>query len=292
MLLLLLGSVPPLVGAAAGGGPSDAVLASLTYRGVLEEPVRLQDGRWLGEPFAPGAASRPRVELARNGVVRGDLDGDGRDEAAVLLLESSGGTGLQHHVAVVAGGEDAARNVDTVGVGDRIQVMRFAVEEGRVVLDAVEAGPDDPMCCPTLKMRRRIALQGEALAVEREPLGPVGVEDLGGRTWSLTRLDVTEGRQSDAPITLSFEEGRLAGSAGCNRYGTELTSRGGQQVEVGAIAATRKMCPPDVMADEQGFLARLGRVERFGFVLEDLALSYRLDGRSGTLFFEASEENE
>ena len=72
----------------------------------------------------------------------------------------------------------------------------------------------------------------------------------------------------------------------------ELTSRGGQQVEVGAIASTRKMCPPEVMADEQAFLARLGQVERFGFVLKDLALSYRLDGHSGTLFFEASEETE
>ena len=283
-LLMML----PGAGQAAGDPLSDETLRDLEYRGVAERPVTLDDGRWQGAPYAPDSASRPRVEIARNGIVRGDLDGDGRDEAAVLLLESGGGTGLNHYVAVVAERNGEPRNIATALLGDRVQIMRFSVEAGRLTVEAVVAGPDEPMCCPTQKVRRTLVLAGSQLEDTRETLGSVGLEDLGGQLWQLTRLDSSETPASGEPITLELKDGQLVGSAGCNRYFTAVKSEGGLDLAVGPVGATRRMCAPEVMKDEGAFLERLQQVDRFSFVMGDLALSYRRDGRIGALFFAES----
>ena len=281
MLLLLPGA------ATAGSAFSDEALRNMAYQGVVEQPVTLDDGRWQGAPLEPGTASRPRVELARNGIVRGDLDGDGRDEAAVLLLASSGGTGLFHHVAVVATGDDGPANVATTLLGDRFQIMRFAVEKGRVVVEAVVAGPDDPMCCPTQKLRRTLVLDGTSLTARDEPLGSVSLADLGRSSWRLIRIDGAEIHAVGEAITLELRDGKLVGSGGCNRYSADVTRNVAQDLSVGPVAATRRSCPPEVMAQEEAFLPLLERVDRFGFVMGELVLSYRGTLRAGTLFFAA-----
>ncbi|MGI9592266.1 MAG: META domain-containing protein [Myxococcota bacterium] len=272
---------------------SDETLRKLTYAGLPHEAVRLAGGRWEGPPAAPGAVSRPQVELTRKGIARGDLDGDGRDEAAVLLLESAGGSALNTWLAIVAEREGTARNVATMLLGDRIQIMRFAVADRRVVVEAVVAGADEPLCCPTRKVRRRFALADAALvADEEESLGSVGLADLGGRSWRLARSDGEAAPASDEAITLALVDGNLVGSAGCNRYFTGVTSEGGQQLAVGPIGSTRRACPPPVMEREQAFLGRLQGIERFGFASGELLLAYRLEGRPGSLVFEADPEDQ
>ena len=256
----------------------DETLRNLGYQGLPHEAVRLAEGRWQGPPAAPGSASRPQVELAGNGIARGDLDGDGREEAAVLLLESAGGSGLNTWLAIVAEREGAARNVATTLLGDRIQVMRFAIADGRVVVEAVVAGPDEPLCCPTRKVRRRFALaETELVAEEEESLGSAGLADLGGRSWRLTRSDGEAPPASAEAITLALADGKLVGSSGCNRYFTAVASEGGQQLAVGPIGSTRRACPPPVMEREQAFLSRLQGIERFSFASGKLVLAYRLE---------------
>ena len=72
-----------------------------TFVGVTEAPVTLVDGRWEGEPFEPGDASRPWVELASGLAAMSDLDGDGREETAVVLSTGAGGSGLFSYVPVI-----------------------------------------------------------------------------------------------------------------------------------------------------------------------------------------------
>jgi hypothetical protein len=51
-----------------------------------------------------------------------DLDGDGFEEAVVVLTYSSGGTGLVSFLAVVRRQDGALRNVATTALGDRVPV--------------------------------------------------------------------------------------------------------------------------------------------------------------------------
>jgi heat shock protein HslJ len=69
-------------------------------------------------------------------------------------------------------------------------------------------------------------------------------------------------------ITASFEEGRVAGSAGCNNY-TAPYSLAGNAIQIGPAASTFKACPepPGIMEQEAAYLAAL-----------ETARAYRIEG--------------
>jgi hypothetical protein len=143
--------------------PSWDELRNTTYRDVFAAPVTLREGRWLGDPFEPGSASRPMLELVDGLTLEGDLDRDGVPERVVLLASNEGGSGTFLHLAVVSRRGRSVENVATVRIGDRVQVRSGAIENGRIGLDLLEPGPNDPACCPTEKTRRSWRLEGETL---------------------------------------------------------------------------------------------------------------------------------
>jgi len=60
-------------------------------------------------------------------------------------------------------------------------------------------------------------------------------------------------------------DGRLSGSAGCNRY-TGSWERDGARLSIGPLATTRMVCPPEVMDEESAFLSALESVRGIGAV--------------------------
>ena len=87
--------------------PTLKELKNASYSGIegLKGPVKLVDGRWKGRPYGKGSASRPVVSLVGDLRVIGDLDGDGTDDAVVLLNYAPGGTGQLLHLAVMVSQE-------------------------------------------------------------------------------------------------------------------------------------------------------------------------------------------
>ena len=122
-------------------GGSDASAAPLTedalrnaeYQGIYQEAVRLTDGKYEGEPFVEGGASRPTVTFA-DACAFGDLDGDGVDDAVVVLVESSGGSGSFLYLAAVLNRDGSPENVATQSLGDRGQVQKLSIESGQMVI--------------------------------------------------------------------------------------------------------------------------------------------------------------
>jgi heat shock protein HslJ len=88
-------------------------------------------------------------------------------------------------------------------------------------------------------------------------------------------------------VTLRYAAGSLQGRSGCNRYTAPVEQRPGRgAIAVGAIAATRMMCPAPADAIERRFLTALAgakalelRDGRLGVVTTDA------DGRSTMLVF-------
>ena len=101
--------------------------------------------------------------------------------------------------------------------------------------------------------------------------------DLTGTSWNATAIN--NGKQAvasvvaDSTVTLEFlADGSAAGSAGCNRY-TATWAADGSKLTFGPAAATRKMCVrPEVMQQEQNFLAALGSVAAARFEGDRLEL--------------------
>ena len=123
------------------------------------EPVTLKDGIYQ-EPIPDSAASIyvSLLDEAAFGQIAG------QPAAAVTLATNTGGTGTYIDLAVVTFAEDAATNVATTMLGDRVQVNSVEITaDGNIVVDMVEAGPDDPLCCPTQHVINTYALQNGEL---------------------------------------------------------------------------------------------------------------------------------
>jgi heat shock protein HslJ len=268
---------------AATGHAPPVDLANATYAGIYPHPVTLTNGRYEGEPFVAGGASRPVVTLIDGLTARGDLNGDGAPDAAVLLVEDSGGSGSFVYLAAMGFSEAGARNLGTVGLGDRAQIRDLAVADGQILVDMVVAGEGDPMAFPAAKVRAHFRLaDGTLKPTGSDDLGPLSAADLEGSDWTLREDPGTSAAPDPmAAIQIRFEGERIAGSAGCNRFFADLTDKGRGAIAIGPVGTTRMACPPPRMEREQAFLERLAKVDRFGFRFGDLVL---IDPKGALLF--------
>jgi heat shock protein HslJ len=261
-------------------------LANATYSGITSDPVTLTDGRWEGDPFVEGGASRPAVGLLDHFILTGDLDNDGTDEVAVLLWESSGGSGTRLHLAAMGERDGVITNLATTLIGDRVQVRSGGVEDGLITLDVLRAGPEDAACCPTEKALVSWSLTGGGLdLVGEERTGTLSLADLEGREWVLVGFGWDEPVSDDAGITLVFEEGRVSGHAGCNSYFAGTVASDPGALGFNGMGATRMACPETVMSLERRYLKTLAGASRYSFIAGRLVLSCDTDEGTQNLVF-------
>jgi len=149
----------------AGGGAPDAgralslsSLQNMTYQseGTVTGWVRVSDGKFED---APGHVWVTMLDT----VAWGDLAGDGRAEAAVVLATNTGGSGVFHSLAVVADVDGVPVNLAIAELGDRIKLTALEIEDRGIIVEMVTHGPSDPMCCPTKNVTRVYGYDGEAL---------------------------------------------------------------------------------------------------------------------------------
>jgi heat shock protein HslJ len=264
-------------------------LRNATYRGIYDRPVTLTDGKYEGAPFQPGGAARPQLVFAGGLVARGDLNHDGGDEAVVMLAESSGASGTFNYLAVVAAQDGKPVNVATAALGDRVQLRAMKIVGGQLIVDLVAHGPGEAMCCPTLKVRRTLTLNGDRLVeVGRQEMGPISVADLAGVTWRLEEISFGEPVPAEPAISLRIDKEQIVGAAGCNNYFAPYTRAGPGKIAVAAAGATRKACSEPIMNLEARYLRALEAVTSYSFLAGRLALTYRREGAFATLLFTPS----
>jgi heat shock protein HslJ len=267
--------------------PSASELANMSYTGINENTVTLQDGRWEGKPFVEGGASRPVIGLVSDLQLTGDLDDDGVDEVVVFLRESSGGSGTFSHVAVAGKREGKSINLGTAPIGDRVQVRSGQIQDGVIKLDLVQQGAGDAACCPSQNTRRYWTLGTDGLHEGAAQItGTATFQDIMGKEWHLIRPDREEPGPDAPEVTLSFDGKRLTGNSGCNRYFAGVTEGGiPGDLTIGMIGGTRMACPGEVMELESRYLESLGNVIKYGFLNGQLALTWQQDGITKTLLF-------
>jgi hypothetical protein len=122
--------------------------------------VQLSNGEYF-EPIENSAAYLT-VRLA-NYAAFGDLDNDEVEEAVVVLITDTSGSGTFYDLAVVKNHAGDLINTAITLLGDRIQISSLSVEYGVIVVDMLTAGPDDPLCCPNTPVVQRYQLSGGEL---------------------------------------------------------------------------------------------------------------------------------
>jgi heat shock protein HslJ len=278
--------------APAATAPTLAELRNATYQGFEEPsgPVTLADGLWEGEPYEPGGASRPSVSFVRDFHVLGDLNGDGVDEAVVLLAQSAGGTGTLVHLGVVGRKGGTLENLATTLIGDRAQIRGVRVEGGRLLVDVLQAGAEDPACCPGELATLGFTLSAKGLEPFESGIAStrLSLATIGETEWVLRSWAWDEVAPGEPEVTLQLMEDRFAGSSGCNRYFAPVKEIGDPAgaLEVGPGAGTRMACPDPAGAIEVRFLQQLEGVHSVGFAAGQLMLSYETDGGGGVMLFD------
>jgi len=131
--------------------------------------VQLTYGQYR-ESAAPGSATETVVKLGKE-IAYGTIDG--RDAAAVILFTNSGGSGTFFDLALLVRQNTEWTNTDVAFLGDRVTIHSLTFENEAIVVDMTSHGPDDPMCCPTLRQEQRYTVEDNRLV--KQDAGTLGL---------------------------------------------------------------------------------------------------------------------
>ncbi|MCD6286702.1 MAG: hypothetical protein J7M39_12395, partial [Anaerolineae bacterium] len=92
-------------------------------------------------------------------VTFGDLDGDRRDDGAVLLVVHPAGGGTHFYLNIVSSRGGHAVPVASLALGERVVPRSMAVFTGRLTLEMLTFDGGDPRCCPSMDTRRIYELE-------------------------------------------------------------------------------------------------------------------------------------
>jgi heat shock protein HslJ len=278
----------PAPAAPSGPPPAPTIeqLRVATVSGVFEAPVTLAGGVYEGAPVEAGGASRPSLRLWDSTFHTGEMDGAEGSEAVAMLSSSAGGSGEFVHVAVFGTRDGVVTNLGTAPVGDRTRLQSLWLERGKVLMDVIEAGPDDAACCPTQVARKTYGFEGgQFKQLSSEVRGVLALSMLAANEWQLVEIDGQPVPAGVDPPLVHFERESVRGFAGCNRFNASVTESKPGEITIGPAAGTKMACPPEKMDLEARFLEQLAKVNRYGYVAEQLALTWQDGEHTGTLLF-------
>jgi len=244
-----------------------------------EKPVILIHGEYRA-PAAPGASSEIIIKLTDKRAF-GTLNG--KDVGVVIFTTSTGGSGTFYELALLSRNKDGWINTDVVLLGDREKVEAIALVADRIDIQMLVHGPKDPQCCPTQKVTKRFAIQGERLVAATESntesnqlIGPVWA-------WNNSRYNNDTKTEPAKPenYTVQFQKnGRINIKADCNLKAGNYTLSG-KQLSIRVGRSTRVACEPGSF--ENAFVRDLTAATNYFFKEGVLYIDLKFD--SGTMVF-------
>jgi hypothetical protein len=91
----------------------------------------------------------------------GDLNADGLEDAAIILVENYGGTGQFEYLVPVFNVGGAISPSSGFFLGDRVVVNSMSISDGKIKLDMLVHAPNDGLCCPSQSMTQTFRFFGD-----------------------------------------------------------------------------------------------------------------------------------
>lgn len=136
-----------------------------TYR-VQKRDVTLDNGR--SEMFVSQGSATYTKTTVRGNAVPGDLDRDGDEDAALLLVQEPGGSGTFYYVAAALNENGRYRGTNAVLIGDRIIPGGLTIREGTVKVNYFDRPENAPMSRrPSVAMQSNLVLDRGVLTVAK-----------------------------------------------------------------------------------------------------------------------------
>jgi hypothetical protein len=156
----------PDVGETQETSATDPLQAS--YR-IEKQEVRLIDGQAEAEA-APGSATKIKTSVFGQPVF-GDLNRDGNEDAALLLVHQPGGSGTFYYVAAALNANGGFRGTNAVLLGDRIVPQTIEIRDGVVIANYADRRTEESMSTPpSVGMSKYLVVKAGEL-VTMQPMG-------------------------------------------------------------------------------------------------------------------------
>jgi len=129
---------------------------------LLDMPIQLKDGI-----YESGSGANYELLQLMNEAAFDDLNGDGNEDAALLLAESGGGSGVfVYLVAMVKQAEGYSQSIPLL-IDDRPQINSVSIENNKIQVDALIHGMADAMANPTMAVKQEYQLMHSKLILTR-----------------------------------------------------------------------------------------------------------------------------
>lgn len=123
---------------------------------IGKESITLVNGVFE-KPAAPGSAAVNKTQVWDQPVI-GDLNDDRKDDAAVCLINSPGGSGTFYYIAAAIkdANTKSYKGTNMVLLGDRIQLSKISIENRIITVVYNARKPGEPMAVtPTVTITRK-----------------------------------------------------------------------------------------------------------------------------------------
>lgn len=128
----------------------------------------------------------------------GDLNGDGIDDAAVLLAENYGGTGVFVSVVAMINQNGKAVQASAEMIDDRPMINSISIKDGQIFLDATVHGPNDPGCCAAQPVKQVYRFVGGKLVFTS-----ISMKTANGLERIITIDSPVDGSSASWPLTIT-----------------------------------------------------------------------------------------
>lgn len=96
--------------------------------------------------------------------VLGDLNGDGVNDAALIITQDSGGSGVFYYVAAAINTKNGAQGTNAMLLGDRIAPQNSEIKDGQIIANYADRKIGEPMTtAPSVGVSQYFALNGTTL---------------------------------------------------------------------------------------------------------------------------------
>ena len=96
----------------------------------------------------------------------GYLSNNQTKDAAVIYGYNTGGSGFFVVLCAVINDQGNPKNTALIDLEDRVKINSLRIQSGKIIIDMVTHGPNDPACCPTVKKIATYTLIGNKLVAQ------------------------------------------------------------------------------------------------------------------------------
>jgi hypothetical protein len=136
--------------------PDTSVLALDALKNMTSQlPASGRTVTFVNGQFSDKTTNNPLEAALTDFYAFGDLNADGLDDAAVIVWENTGGSGVFESLLLVLNQPGGIPlQTDAFPLGDRVKINDISIDNSgtqkKINVDMLTHGPNDALCCPTV----------------------------------------------------------------------------------------------------------------------------------------------